>query len=278
MKNKLNIYKIIAVGTIFLTAACNNIKHSEMQNRQLSDNKLQLIINSYNKKVPIKIKCDGSIKDLKLGIWDELGLPIESQNLRLGNKNLIKDEKSLQEYKIYDLDEIDLNLSIKGGMQSVAKIDFGCFFPHFNKNIIKYGDTGSYGCKWRTVTSGVNIAAYCKNENCPSKSYVWIFKGLGEEKDIELGIGDFNVARVASEPVYCSACGNKIAPKDLLGIGFFDCEYKVEGKRLKNPEKFPKDYELEKVRIPWMKTNKHKISKYFSKITGIWTFLELHTK
>lgn len=78
---------------------------------------------------------------------------------------------------------------------------------------------------FRRVTSGLNVRGECANEKCSSKSGT--YNGIVY---VPQGMGSFNFGQLKCN-TNCPACSEKLPFKSITNLGFWNCEYEIEGQR-----------------------------------------------
>ncbi len=81
-------------------------------------------------------------------------------------------------------------------------------------------DTTRGGPKRLTLTKGLNLIGYCSNVSCADHK---------KEVIIQKGCGQFNIAR-EKERSACPTCKVKLHPSGVNNLGFYECDYEIEGK------------------------------------------------
>jgi len=276
MKRNINFIASIIISTIFgcnFSNSKNMLKNAYLKNQNREKNKRQVILKDMHGKSKIlEVNSEENIYSINLLIQDLYGIKPQKQILISSNRKL-DPQKKLEEYEIKDLQTIYLTFPIYGGMQAIAS-KVSVLFPHISSNEkdIIYGDVGSTGPVYKTITSGFNVAYKCKNPKCKSYGdYVWIMK--------ECGLGTFNISILFNyKGLNCSSCNQEVDEENVLGAGFFDCYYSAKGVRLKDPTNLPIKKNSESFTLKERKTKLGKIEKFFSNLMGIWIGLEIKTK
>ena len=173
---------------------------------------IRIIINTPKTKVEgetIIVKDNMTIKEVKEIYYKKVGSRVN--NLWLFEAFVLKDEQTLKNYEIEDLDSIEAQPSSRGGGVVFNIIDV-------SKNNTKVLDFDPDAPSYRTVSSGLNIQGECSNERCEAYNKI-VYCMIGF-------VGDYNILTNLDEGnIKCPVCHNEIYPKNY---GFLRCKYKID--------------------------------------------------
>lgn len=97
----------------------------------------------------------------------------------------------------------------------------GTDFISLDPDRIQYNNFDSSAPRWRILCLGLNYQSICESSGCPAyKQYVWI----------QCGMGKFDILDDIFKRVCCPECKKPAA--DPKNIGFWNCEFTIDGKQL----------------------------------------------
>lgn len=183
------------------------------------------LYDSYGNSIQLNLFYDETIKSVKKRIKNILRIPIDQQMIYSkfdgvldNDHNLNKleiDEKNSKFYIFYRICEEDKMFSSIG-------FDFSEIDQESLINLLPPPEETPI---WKLVKKGLNLEGRCNNEKCDVER-IWIQKGFGK----------FDIAREIFEK-NCPKCALRIY---IVNLGFWDCEYRIDGMKVQNLQKVEK--------------------------------------